>query len=884
MTPPLVQPLREALDERQVGGKARNLARLAALGAPVPDGLVLTRTARDAWLGPVGSVVPQAPSARGALPVQLRDALASVVRELRPGDAVAVRSSAVGEDGVYASFAGQLDTILGVTTIEDLERAVLACWASLGSERVRAYQAARGTTLEGMGVIVQRQVNARVSGVLFTRDPGPTSEPADDLLIEYCEGLGDALVSGRIDPGRLRVSRRDLSVRQLAAPSGGAVGSSPTDALTPRRILDLARLALRLECELGGPQDVEWAIDEDGGLWILQARPITTLHNRGPGERVDVLWSNANVNENFPRPISPLLYSIAAPGYSSYFRNLGAAFGVSRRRLAAMDRPLDAIIGVHGARMYYNLTSIHAVLRMAPFGEALASAFNEFVGASEMAAQPPEAVRWRDRGGRIAQVLEVAWMAACTTWQYLFLGRRIREFERIADAFAARTHPDALPERSEGALLGDLDAFIGIRTSRWKNASLADAASMVCYALLQRGLRRAGGGPGLQTRLLRALSGVPSSVPPIRLWALSRRIRADQALRDLFTRPSSEVLDALAHDDRHASFRQALEAYLEEWGFRSSEELMLTAPSLQEDPRPVVELLKGYLSMDGESPEEAIARQAAERVQETSRLLRRLTLRAPGTAVLVWVLLRWTQRAVAYRERARLKQALLYSRCRRLALAIGDRFVRAGWLRKREEIFMLTWQEVVELGSGRAMFPDGVADLVSLRSREHERLAATQPPDTIRLQTGRYLRREVAVPDADMGPGEAGSDRHANTLTGASACGGVVTARAAVLADIAESSRLERGDVLVTRQTDPGWAPVFCLISGLVIERGGMLSHGAILAREFGLPCIVGIRNATIAIPHGSIVTVDGDHGTCVVADGDRPRQEAPLSAGGRAS
>src|SRR5207249_3776182 len=161
----------------------------------------------------------------------------------------------------------------------------------------------------------QRQIDAEVSGVLFTRSPNGT----DDLVIEYCAGLGDALVAGRIDPERLTVSRADLSVRNQA----------PNGILTIEQVHDLARLALRLERELGGPQDIEWAIDREGQLWILQARPITILPANKANNTLggkSVLWSNANVNENYPQPISPLLYSIASPGYYHYFRNLGRAF------------------------------------------------------------------------------------------------------------------------------------------------------------------------------------------------------------------------------------------------------------------------------------------------------------------------------------------------------------------------------------------------------------------------------------------------------------------------------------------------------------------------------------------------------------------------------
>jgi pyruvate,water dikinase len=175
---------------------------------------------------------------------------------------------------------------------------------------------------------------------------------------------------------------------------------------------------------------------------------------------------------------------------------------------------------------------------------------------------------------------------------------------------------------------------------------------------------------------------------------------------------------------------------------------------------------------------------------------------------------------------------------------------------------MLSWQEIDEICSGRAMFPSDISTLTALRSQAHERESATLPPDTFYLPPAGILSsaaRHPREPHTGVSTDASGE----TTLQGTTACGGHVSSRAAVLAGVHEAHRLQRGDVLVTRQTDPGWAPVFCLVSGLVIERGGMLSHGAIIAREFGLPCIVGVTNATGAIPHGATVTVDADQGIC---------------------
>ncbi|MBI4543160.1 MAG: hypothetical protein HY705_09030 [Gemmatimonadetes bacterium] len=884
-------PLERADDPGAVGEKAYNLGRLCRLGVAVPPGLVLTTAAFDALLAadalgerlealcagldPRESDALRETSGRAralilaaAVPEPVREQLHALAAALLPGSPLAVRSSAVGEDSAGASFAGQLDSLLGVQGGEALERALLACWASYWSERALFYQRARGVHLRGMGVIVQRLVDARSAGVLFT------SAGRDGMLVEYCAGLGDALVAGHIDPGRVTLARDDLRVTSHRAPEDAAPGLLPADTLAA-----LARTGLELERALGAPQDIEWAADAAGRLFIVQSRPITAPVTapvpvpvpvpvpESEPESARTLWSNANVAENFPAPISPLLYSIAAPGYTHYFRNLARAFGISRRRVRAMEHPLRAIVGVHGARLYYNLTSIHAVLRMAPFGEALTRAFNDFVGAAATPAPPPDAETFAGRG-RLRQLAELAVIAAKTTWQYLFLERRLAAFERTADAFAARTHPDRLAAIPPAELRDRLREFMDIRCNRWTNAALADAASMVCYAalrqLLARGLPEEERG-NLHNTLLKALPAVVSSVPAREMWALSRMIREDQALAALFaTGDGAEIAARVWGDERFAAFRAALERYLEAWGFRCSEELMLTTPSFQEDPAPLMDLLGAYAAADGPPPEEVMRRQDEERTAETARVLRLLCRRRlhpllpfVSCAPAARVALAWTKGAIARRERARLKQALLYSRCRRLALALGDRLAARALLERADDVFFLTMDELDALASGCAMFPYHLPALVALRRGEHEELGRMRPPDTFVLGEGEYLEADGAAPGAEA----AALEDDAAELRGEGACGGQMTARAAVLRDISEARALAAGDVLVTRQTDPGWGPVFFLVRGLVMERGGMLSHGAIIAREFGIPCVVGVRDATRRIASGRTVTVDGDRG-----------------------
>jgi phosphohistidine swiveling domain-containing protein len=882
------RPLSRPLEAREAGEKAANLSRLLRSGHPVPEGFVLTNAALDAFLAGNGLVaridqicealdpraldgVQAASTAiagliRGAsLPVAVATDLDLALAGLPP-QPVIVRSSAVGEDSGDASFAGQLDSIADVMGASQVRRALLDVWASRWSTRSLSYQLARGKQLSGMGVIVQRQIASAISGVLFTAAPGRP----DEMLVEYCGGTGEALVSGRVNPGRLVISRRDLGWALQTHPE------QPADAATlflePARIASLARRALELERVFGLPQDIEWTMDGEGRIWIVQARPITVSARpaSAPGAKRagrPVVWSNANVNENFPEPISPLLYSIARRGYYHYFRNLGRAFGFTRRRIASMEEPLQRIIGVQGARMYYNLTSIHGVLRSAPFGELLAAWFNQFTGAEQTDA--PAIVRTRRTDSLARQAGELAAIAVRTAWQYVFVTRRVERFERTAAAFAERTRPTLLETRSRRELLDDFRAFLDIRYNRWKDASLADTAAMVCYGALKRALNRAlpsADQASIHNSLLKALPGLPSSVPGVKLWDLSRLVRANARLRDrLETTPAVETIAVIRHDPQFADFNAELERFLDDWGFRCSGELMLTVASFQEAPAPLVDIIKAYAGRDEGSPAEHLLTQRRDRLADTARVATVLRTRRLHRFVpflhewhVVSVLLRWTQHAIVLRERARLKQALLYSRLRRVALALGARLVEDGLLDDRTEIFWLTADEIDDLVSGSAMFPHHLRPLVEVRRAAHAELGAAAPPDSLTLGEDDYWQgasdRQVPLAQRSdaLGP---------RTLQGLGVCGGTATARAAVLTDVTEAHRLQPGDVLITRQTDPGWGAVFPLISGLVMERGGMLSHGAIIAREFGIPSVVGIAEATRAVPHGTRVAVDGDRG-----------------------
>jgi pyruvate,water dikinase len=827
-----LRSLAAASDERACGGKAAGLARLIRAGAPTPPGVVIEASAFQTQLarcGPTREALLGTP-----LDARLAASLRAQFERRRAGVRLAVRSSAVGEDAREASFAGQFDTVLDVDSPDALAHAVRRVWASAFGERALRYAQHRGVRPAGMAVIVQEQVDAAFSGVLFTRDP---SRPgADHMLIEYCAGLGERLVSGAVTPGRARIARADLRVEVEQAPE-------EEPALDPRAhpaIAALARHALALERALGGPQDIEWSIDRGDRIALLQCRPLTATAL--PKE----LWSNANIAENFPGPVAPFLRSFVARGYAGYFRGLGVAFGISRRRMDAMSEALDRLVGVHAGRLYYNLTNIHAVLHLAPGGPWLARFFNQFTGA-EGAPEPR-----RVRSALPARIVEALRIACKVPWQYARVARRLARFERTVDAFAARTHPRTLPQVPAPALATHLRDFLDIRLGRWTDAALADTAAMVCYGVLKLLLNRWFPGRDqaqLQNDLLQGLPGLVSAEPVERLWALAQRARADQAaLPALRMQPAARALAAL-RVPACADFRAALDEYLDRWGFRYSGELMLTQPTPAEDPLSVIRLLQTYLAQDRPGPAQLSAERARERMAATRRVA---TMLAPVGAMCFRLVLAATQGAIRLRERARMKQALLYTRLRHVALALGDRLVAQRALAGRDDVFHLTIDEAIALAEGGSAA--GLAATIAARRTELAACELLQPPDLLTLAPG-----ERWVPGAAAAP-VAGGERDA-PLRGSGACGGSAVGRAAVVLDVTQADALSTGTILVTRQTDPGWAAVFFLVQGLVVERGGMLSHGAIIAREYGIPAVVGVRDATRLIRDGDELRVDGDAG-----------------------
>lgn len=841
----MILPLSAAHDQAIYGNKAANLARIMGAGLSSRDGFVVQAQVLQDNLVRLGmqdrfAALGQAGSDRKDVGEALRTAIRTggvsdalrgeVASALEPERVYAVRSSAVGEDGTAASFAGQFDSILGCSTAAQVCDAICQVWSSLLNPRALAYADRKGNMLDRMAVVIQEQVAAVASGVLFTVDPRAPQN--GHMIVEYCDGLGEQLVSGQITPAAGQIDRTDGSYNHER--------DADTDATWSPRLKGAASglrdLGLALERAFGCAQDIEFSINADGQIVVLQSRPITTS---GPAADTEMVsWSNANIAENFPDPVCRMLQSFVARGYGAYFRSLALAFGVPRSRVAGLGERFDEVVACHGGRLYYNLSNIHLLLYAVPGGRRLAEYFNTFTGAEGL-EPPPDA-----RRPMLREALELARMPLQILCQYCLLSRRLRGFEDRVDAYARASTPNGLAAKTPEELARLVEGFLDIRLNHWTPAALSDAAAMISYGLLGSLLRDT---PETdENTLLQGLPGLASARPVEALWALSEDLKGSEAA-DLIRRDTPEDVLTLLQSGALQDAGRKIWAYLETWGFRSSGELLLIRPTPWEDPISVLRLLRAYLLSDDAGPMEKSLRQAGIRQEKTRAAIgaMRIWPRQRFRAVL-WA----TQKSIGLRERARMKQALLYSRLRQVALAAGQRLTDQGRLSQPEDVFHLGVDELASLLRGGTL----AGGTVAARAQEMADDQSWSPPAVFTLAKGQMFRRQDAV----IAPAQ---DRDASNLRGTSACGGQTDGTAAVVLDVSEIGTIQKDQILVTRQTDPGWATVFFLVKGLVIERGGLLSHGAIIAREYGIPAVIGVQGATTAIKSGDRVEILADTG-----------------------
>lgn len=868
-----------------VGGKAANLGELIRAGFPVPAGICVTTSAyqqisRAAEVVGLVETITATPASdvatltdlagrvRTALlssevPREVRDAITSGYAGLGEQAAVAVRSSATAEDLPLASFAGQQDTYLNVVGEDALLDAVRRCWASLWTDRAVVYRAANDIDPHSvrLAVVIQHMVDAQTAGVLFTADP--VTGRRRRAVIDASPGLGEAVVSGAVNPDRLVVDTatgtllsRQVGDKRLAVrpvPGGGVQRVSRSDAypdepcLTDEQARALAALGERVEAHYGTPQDIEWAIDAAGTIWLTQARAITTVYPlplAAPrtGEELRVYFCGS-LAQGLHRPLTPMGLAALRLLASSMASQFGSTTADPRRGPA---RYAEA-----GQRFFIDMTP---VLRSRP-GRVLVPRVLDF-----MEARAAVVLRGLFDEPRLA-VTRTSW------WPFLRRALHMAARHRVpvravhalvAPAATRRAIDRAMTKRRD--LLRQPDATTPAeRLDLVEHTLLHHVVPLAPtilpvpaagFAMLGVAGRLLGpdARPGDLQTVLRGLPHNVTTEMDLALWGLVTRVRADPAAATLLATSDPEPL---ADRYRDASLppvlQDGLTSFLKKYGHRAVAEIDLGLPRWSEDPRHILGVMANYLRLDvadaDRAPDATFARASREAEEMVGVLVRRAAQRGRIRGTLVRFCLGRARELAGLRELPKYHMVLTLAGVREQLAHVGAALAAAGAIDAAPDVFYL------DLSEARA----GLAgtDLRPLVAERRDAYAA----ELRRRHVPRVLLSDGTEPEA-----AAVSAVSAGSLTGTAASAGTVTSVARVVLDPV-GARLEPGEILVAPSTDPGWTPLFLTAGGLVMEMGGANSHGAVVAREYGIPAVVGVPGATTRISTGQRITVDGTAG-----------------------
>ncbi|MES2658221.1 MAG: PEP/pyruvate-binding domain-containing protein [Verrucomicrobiota bacterium] len=794
-------------EHSRLGGKGAALARLGKHGFDIPEWFAIPSDA--AW---TREELPRAVDALGTGPF-------------------AVRSSGMMEDGSAHSFAGQFTSYLDVPA-PDVARRIADVRSSAKSDCILTYCREHGLPApEKPAVLVQRMIDARCAGVAFSADP--VTGRRGSIVISAVSGTGEKLVSGEVDGETWRIDRNDKIQEQ------------PEDSqLTPAGALQIAALARCCEAACAQPQDIEWAIDRSGKLWLLQSRPITTLILTFDPDDTLRVWDNSNIAESYGGVTTPLTFSFARRIYESAYREFCKLMSVPYDRIERSDDVFPQMLGLIRGRVYYNLVSWYRVLALLPGFQLNRGFMDQMMGVRE--PMPDEIVQGivaENTTSRFADGMSLVRTGFGLIRQLTGLRKQIARFQIRLDTALAAT-PVPIPRMSGEELVAHYRDLERQLLKKWDAPLVNDFFAMIFYGVLRSlCVKWLGDSSGtLQNELLLDGGDIISAEPPRRIVKMAALAAVHPELAQTLADPqidANKKLSALAKAPKLAA---EFEKYLTDFGDRCLEELKLESPTVRDDPASLllsIGAMAGRPITASETPTE-IPTDHSRQLGPVKRLIFRYVLRQ-------------ARERVYSRENLRFERTRLFGRVRSILRTLGQRLHADGSLESANDVFYLELGEVLAVLEATGTTAN-LGTLAKQRRAEFARYEATEaPPDRFETRgpISRYDRFENTRPSVTT----------ESSLTGTGACPGRVTGRVRVVLD-PRGARLETGEILVARQTDPGWVVLFPTAAGLLVERGSLLSHSAIVSRELRLPCIVSLPGITTTLKTGDLVEMDGAAGT----------------------
>jgi len=849
---------------RAVGGKARNLLALHDAGLQVPAFVIIPHTWFESLL-PENSPKDQAPNFdQIRLPAEL---FLEIKNQFGDKDRFfAVRSSYPEEDSDEHSFAGQFSSRLFVP-FDQLHKAILEVWASSASTHVASYQKERGIKAHYfLSVVIQIMVEAEVSGVAFTANP--LTGYRNQKVINAVFGIGEGLVSGDLNADQYLVEGETIlskpAIKELAYrfnQNAGAglrkepipVAEQELPCLRDKEILELCHALDRIKGIFGKHQDVEFAF-ADGLLYLLQARPITSLHRLANINGHYIVWDNSNIIESYPGITSPLTFSYILPLYEKAYRQFMELMGVSSKEIEGNADGFANMLGYLNGRIFYNLRSWYKMIALLPGYSFNARSMEQMMGVKERFD-----LESADKRSKFRDFFRILRMMYSIVYNLTTLESQKRKFMQGFEEMEKDLKdldPKALTafdimrlyERQEARML-----------RIWKAPLVNDFFAMIYFGLLKKMVGKAfGEQSNIHNDLLMGVKGIITTEPARMIARMVKQIYAAPKLLDAFQKLTLKQLGhKLSSDPEFKILEEQVNQYIDQFGDRMVGELKLETVTYKQEPERFILVLQNYIRKElrpirGESGTEVGIRQEAEKQVRAKFRFR------PFRKLLLQHVVKQARKLVNGRENLRLYRTRAFGGARTAFRQLGLIFYSEGIIENPDHIFFLTKNEIFDYIKGTSVNYDLNA-LAKLRKDQFDTFSkeATQSErikthGIVYLGNSFFQQQEKSITTGD--------------LQGIGCCRGIVRGRVSVISHPDEIYE-NPAEIMVTTSTDPGWVTIFPTVSGILVERGSLLSHAAIVCREMGIPCVVGLKDLTSRLKTGDYIEMDGENGTVKILD-----------------
>ncbi len=825
-------------DYELMGGKATALAKMEAIIDNIPNWFVVSYTGFDID--------------NKCIKEEAKFEIECKLNEYKDDEYFAIRSSAGNEDSAENSFAGQFDTFLYIKKSQVIEK-VLQVYMSAFSERIETYR--KENNIEQItipSVIIQKMVKAEKAGVAFGANP--VTSNIKEIIVTAVFGLGSGLVDGIATADTYKINGKEI-IKNIAKKDYCHIFENESvvqkevqeniresQVLEDKEILEVVTLVKKASEYFGRFQDIEWAYEE-GNLYLLQSRPITTL--KGNKEGKISVFDNSNIVESYGGITTPLTFSFIRMVYENVYIELCKIFKVKQEKIEINSQMFKNMLALIDGRVYYNLYGWYGLLSMFPGLGNNKKFMEQMMGVKESLPEdlfPVPQATFKDKIGLI------------TTGMGLVKG--FLKIRKMTDRFYERLN-DALENKDiDNMDLYELhDYYYELEKKllhKWDAPLVNDFLAMIFYGNLKEQCRNLFKEEGdlIHNDLLCDEGGIISSEPAKRIKEMAVIVKDNEELLNLLE--NEDALYIKKKLTNYPEFNKKLNEYLDKFSDRCLQELKLETLTLKDNPSSLYSSIATFAGRIKNTKIQEVD-EKANRINAEKKVKEKLKYKPIQRAKFLFIL-KQARYTVKNRENLRFERTLLFGRVRELFLRIGFLLTSLNVIENKRDIFYLEVDEILYYIDGKST-TNNLKELISIRKEQYKKYNDTHPDERFysygAVNVGNTFKRE----DKKESKSKAGLE-----LKGIGASPGKVTGKVRVIKNPA-NAKLENGEILVAEYTDPGWIMLFPSASGILVERGSLLSHSAIVSRELGIPAVVGITGLKNSVKDGDVVELDGTTG-----------------------